>query len=1649
MSSHRPPLPASLRRLLERLCPTDAELTAFCIDHFNEEVGRELGAGMSRTDKLNLLLAKVAATRVLAAARTEPDFAEHAHLLEEFSDGVCPFPGLEFFAEEQAALFAGRETEIEELLALLGQAGGQHCRWIQIEGPSGAGKSSLARAGLLPALRQRGLSGGPASIRVAVVRPGREPIQNLAAALAQVLEQPLRSVETALGEGEHGLRDLLRQHLPAAQALLLLLDQLEELFTVAEPTALGRCDALLATALADSDLPFYLVTTLRSDFLDRMQALPRLELQLNRARRYYLRTLRAGQLREALLQMVHRAGLSWEAGLLDQLLTDASQQEGSLPLIAHVLWELWQSRRNGELTRPGYEGLGGVAGAVSQSADKLLASLSSDGQRRAESLLLSLVRTGRGSPDVKMTVGRSQALAAAGGDAEAERILAQLSGGRSPTAPAGAATPPRLLVVSDDRVDLVHDALLLHWPTLKGWVDDNRKALERRDAIETAAQVWEAAGEPGDGLPAGTLLAYYEGRGLPPQQRERLTHLASPRAARYLSTARAQGRPSGRWLWGGALALGAALSAAGLGWWVVNREQLRYFASTVERWGVPEGFAELSPEQRRHVEISLRFRYRRGRLVALERVNDSGQLRDTDDGIARWEYSYWDNGSVHEITQRSQAGLIKRRELYSSDLHRRELRDAHDIPAPWNGTDVSVHLQEYYPSGFLREERFANIYGTPRPDKLNAFGYFYEQTPQGLRSLRQSLGQDGKPAPRSDGVAAIRYRYDGWGNIIWQAYYDASGQRTLDGIDRASGLVQSVDQWGNIQETKYIDINDQLILNSRGYPSLRDFYDKNGHASSYGFFGKDGKPITSHSEYSSSKLKHDSRGNIIEQSYYDKNGNLTTGNDQYAAYTATYDENDRKTSTTYYDIHGRMTLSTQGYAIDRRAYDKNGNMTLIEYFDTERKPTLAKPGYFSIRSTFDDRSRLSQTAYIGIDGKPMFIKDGYAKYRVVYNDRGKEDQEFYYGPDDRPTLTTDGYASKKHAYDEFGNRIKTSYLGINNEAVLNSNGIAAEFWDFNDKGQLIAIGNLGLDGKPTLNLSEGIHKITYKYDVRGNIRELRYLGLDEKPTYCVHGNHAQVQDFDDRGNETLHLFLDIDGTPQYQSQGYVGSSIIYDERSLPKIISNLNAKQKPTLSKEGYAIEERVYDERRNLRESNYKDAANHPIANKNGYASARSEFDERSNHTSVTYLDVQGKPALSSEFGVSKITHKPDDRNNCRAESYFGTNGELKAIKDGYAIITKQHDQLNNITFIEYFDIHKKPTLSSKGYASVRYAYDALSRRIEENFFGVDGRPILNQDGVARITRQHHPLGDVKEESSFGTDGKPKANRQGYATVRFDYDKNRRWREASYFGPDGQLVPNGDGAAVVRTDYDERRLVAKESYLGPDRRPVLIKKGYAAVETLYNARGQERLQQLLGTDGKPRLGTEGYSRRESRHDAMGNLLERSFYGVDGRARLTASDGAGFIAAYALPDQQLRKTVYDMHGAPLHGSGKGLRWQLVRGRLTVEAVGDDASAGPASPALQARARAYLASYGAERLRKSQPALFQEARGLLVVGGSELLKPGDVLLFLAGQRLSATEELELETKGEPQQLLKVALLRDGKLIELQVPRSQLGVATEPQ
>src|SRR5947209_293258 len=99
--------------------------------------------------------------------------------MQEINHSSNPFPGLRPFEATETHLFFGRDGQSEELLRRL-----KRTHFLAVVGTSGSGKSSLVRAGLLPALQGGLMSSAGSDWRIAILRPGNDPIGNLARALA-------------------------------------------------------------------------------------------------------------------------------------------------------------------------------------------------------------------------------------------------------------------------------------------------------------------------------------------------------------------------------------------------------------------------------------------------------------------------------------------------------------------------------------------------------------------------------------------------------------------------------------------------------------------------------------------------------------------------------------------------------------------------------------------------------------------------------------------------------------------------------------------------------------------------------------------------------------------------------------------------------------------------------------------------------------------------------------------------------------------------------------------------------------------------------------------------------------------------------------------------------------------------------------------------------------------------------------------------------------------------------------------------------------------------------------------------------------------------------------------------------------------------
>lgn len=438
--------------------------------------------------------------------KTEDRATVRTRLVAEFGrvdpppPGACPYPGLLSFSSAEAGLFFGRDVEIDELAERVGRA-----RWLSIEGPSGVGKSSLMRAGLLPQLGREWT--------VISLRPGTHPMDSLADAVWSALPPAARPARARFHLDTQGLRDFVYERTRDGTGVLLVIDQLEEAatFAVAEQArALGEA---LARILAEDALRCCLVTTIRSDQVERLgAALPALAGQLNQPRvaRYLVGPLTAAGLVDAIHRPAIRRGVAFEAGLVDTICAEALADRGatpggSLPLVAHFLRELWFTCGGKAMTHAAYRSLGGVVGALTRSAERTLDVVHELGEAavtRARRLLVALATIDDDARATRRALPLATTMQLIDGD---EALFACLSGGKDH--PSGALM--RLLVTSGGgataRVDLIHETLLTRWTLLRGWLADAGPDKQRSEALLAAAVAWDQQGRTPDAFP-GKLM---------------------------------------------------------------------------------------------------------------------------------------------------------------------------------------------------------------------------------------------------------------------------------------------------------------------------------------------------------------------------------------------------------------------------------------------------------------------------------------------------------------------------------------------------------------------------------------------------------------------------------------------------------------------------------------------------------------------------------------------------------------------------------------------------------------------------------------------------------------------------------------------------------------------------------------------------------------------------------------------------------------------------------------------------------------------------------------------------------------------------------------------------------------------------------------
>ncbi len=462
----------------------------------------------------------------------------------------APYLGLLTFHEQDAGRFFGRAALVAELVERAGRA-----PFLAVLGPSGSGKSSVIRAGLIPMLKGGALPGSQ-HWRYLTIKPGARPLDVLATELTKLQGGDVSNVlllSRQLAETERAL--LLAASLlldrATGQRLVLVVDQAEELWTLApvEPEARANfvnqqqrpfIDQLLSAAAAP-DAPLLISLTMRADFLHRAAEHPALARAIG-DHDLIVSPMMPDELREAIERPAELAGGGFEAGLVDELIKQTTGREGALPLLEYTLLELWNARRtNGTLAWETFRAIGGVEGALAQTADSILANRYTDAQRdELRAILVRLVQPGEGAADTRRRVALTDLAPAAGSADTVQALLAPLVEARllvvtttddrrqtidETTAVADTVQPSSIVLrpsseiaqpsssvlrPSSAQVEVAHEALIRSWPALRAWVDAARADLRFQIQFEEAAQEWDRSRKSADFLWGGLRLANAE-----------------------------------------------------------------------------------------------------------------------------------------------------------------------------------------------------------------------------------------------------------------------------------------------------------------------------------------------------------------------------------------------------------------------------------------------------------------------------------------------------------------------------------------------------------------------------------------------------------------------------------------------------------------------------------------------------------------------------------------------------------------------------------------------------------------------------------------------------------------------------------------------------------------------------------------------------------------------------------------------------------------------------------------------------------------------------------------------------------------------------------------------------------------------------------
>ena len=373
----------------------------------------------------------------------------------------CPYPGPRPFTEADSPFFYGRAASVKAIVDALAREGS-----IIVIGASGCGKTSVVHGGVIPRLRSNAAERG---VTLTVRQLG-------GGCSRRDIDDAVTQLEEAGGEG------------------VCVVDHLERFLR-----GRSRADATAGLArLADVHRSgrIRVIMICRDARLNEVRALAPAGL-LDAGRVVGLEELGQEQLRELVERPAECAGLAFEPGLVERLLTDWALDQRFLLFLQIVLQDLWNRRREGFLTNRGYDD---SPDPVAECAERAYEALSPELKASAALVLPRLSTLCDNLQPIGRYCRREELLVSAVGDAQLSALIASLVDNGLLYS----------LADRDGRARLAPTFTVEQWPRAEAWLSDGAEFHAWLATFATRRAEYErSASHPGF-LISGELLARAE-----------------------------------------------------------------------------------------------------------------------------------------------------------------------------------------------------------------------------------------------------------------------------------------------------------------------------------------------------------------------------------------------------------------------------------------------------------------------------------------------------------------------------------------------------------------------------------------------------------------------------------------------------------------------------------------------------------------------------------------------------------------------------------------------------------------------------------------------------------------------------------------------------------------------------------------------------------------------------------------------------------------------------------------------------------------------------------------------------------------------------------------------------------------------------------